>query len=528
MKKHLSRILKISLLTFFLFCLLFNISNAGNNIEIKGFDPGSGRPGDLITISGFNFYQITSVLFGSIQATVTNTTLNPQGLDLLEVKVPENAVTGKITIKTASRGTAVSDTEFTVDSTPAPSNLKWWFVNFAGYYIGPFETPESCRSELAKDKLASGSSSSSDCVQKTAEAVKATGKQDEVYNLDVGSGDNSSDNVYKLLAPIGNLKEVKSQGGKCPGNPDLNNGIGCYLNIIFLLAIGICGVLAVVMIVISGIQYMGDESVFGKTEAKSKILSAILGLFIALGAYLILNTINPDLTGKNGVTVDQVESVIVARDRADDPDFMNNIDSFDISNITINPSDYNDPSFLGYLAHQQGTAGASAILWAAKKGYTQVPANNPFARGDIARNMRNNFNPASAQKTIGTSTLTTANFLKYWAVKVAAVKRKTTPAIPSFIDSSLVKVSGETGVDVSQLRTMCRIESAGGCTTQASITTVNKFGYSGLFQLSKDVFNNFGKKGGTILDAYHNTFAAAQFYKSNLNGVNKNWPKINK
>jgi type IV secretory pathway VirB2 component (pilin) len=107
------------------------------------------------------------------------------------------------------------------------------------------------------------------------------------------------DTTYKLLAPIGNLKEVKS-----------SSGIGDYLNIMFRIAIGLCGALAVIMIVIGGIQYMGTESIFGKTEAKSKIFSAILGLFIALGAYAILTTINPALTGKEGIVVDQVTAEI--------------------------------------------------------------------------------------------------------------------------------------------------------------------------------------------------------------------------
>jgi hypothetical protein len=100
--------------------------------------------------------------------------------------------------------------------------------------------------------------------------------------------------TYNLLAPIGNLTQVQT------------NNIGGYLNTIFKIGIGLCGALAVIMIVIASIQYMGDESVFGKTEAKSKIFSAILGLFIALGAYAILNTISPDLTGANGVSVDTV------------------------------------------------------------------------------------------------------------------------------------------------------------------------------------------------------------------------------
>jgi hypothetical protein len=96
--------------------------------------------------------------------------------------------------------------------------------------------------------------------------------------------DTSKPDIYKLLAPIGTLKEAPTD-------------IGTYFNTIFNIAIGLCGVLAVIMIVIGGVQYMGDESVFGKTDAKDRIYNAVLGLLIALGSFALLNTINPDLLG---------------------------------------------------------------------------------------------------------------------------------------------------------------------------------------------------------------------------------------
>jgi hypothetical protein len=118
----------------------------------------------------------------------------------------------------------------------------------------------------------------------------------EVQNVE-GQNDKPKDDTYTLLAPLGNLKTA-------PKN------IGDYFNIIFNLAIGLCAVLAVVMIVIGGVQYMGDESIFGKTEAKSKIFSAVLGLIIALGSYALLNTINPDLLGSKGLKIDTVTAEI--------------------------------------------------------------------------------------------------------------------------------------------------------------------------------------------------------------------------
>lgn len=112
-----------------------------------------------------------------------------------------------------------------------------------------------------------------------------------------------SDDTYNLLAPIPGLEEAAN-----------TNDIGKYFNTIFLIAIGLCGALAVIMIVIGGIQYMGDESIFGKTEAKSRIKMAILGLIIALAAYALLNTINPDLLGGGGLNIKQVTADIEEED----------------------------------------------------------------------------------------------------------------------------------------------------------------------------------------------------------------------
>ncbi len=59
--------------------------------------------------------------------------------------------------------------------------------------------------------------------------------------------------------------------------------------------IGITGILAVVMIVICGIRLMTSASASGKSEAKSCITNAIFGVLIALGGWLLLNTVNPQL-----------------------------------------------------------------------------------------------------------------------------------------------------------------------------------------------------------------------------------------
>ncbi len=84
---------------------------------------------------------------------------------------------------------------------------------------------------------------------------------------------------YDLLAPILGTTTLTS--------------LKDYLLLVFRAAIGLAGVLAVVMIVVCGIKLMGNPSVSGKSEAKECIWNAIFGVILILGSWLLLNTINP-------------------------------------------------------------------------------------------------------------------------------------------------------------------------------------------------------------------------------------------
>ena len=91
---------------------------------------------------------------------------------------------------------------------------------------------------------------------------------------------------YCLLAPL---------------TPDQTKPVdlGTYLATMFRIFIAVAGILATLMIIIAGFQYMMSEAGASKAEAKKKIWNAILGLLLALGSYAILNTINPELTKLN-------------------------------------------------------------------------------------------------------------------------------------------------------------------------------------------------------------------------------------
>jgi len=72
---------------------------------------------------------------------------------------------------------------------------------------------------------------------------------------------------------------------------------GNYINGFYQFALMIGGLLAFGAVVFGGVKYItaaGNPS--GQSEGKAWIESALLGLLLLVGAYLILNTINPNLT----------------------------------------------------------------------------------------------------------------------------------------------------------------------------------------------------------------------------------------
>ena len=91
---------------------------------------------------------------------------------------------------------------------------------------------------------------------------------------------------YTLLEPLPGLKTTSTSG------PLLSE----YLQWVFKFVLATTGFLAVLMIVIGGVEFMisgANESSRG--DAKKRISGALWGLLLAFGAWLIVYTINPEL-----------------------------------------------------------------------------------------------------------------------------------------------------------------------------------------------------------------------------------------
>jgi hypothetical protein len=80
------------------------------------------------------------------------------------------------------------------------------------------------------------------------------------------------------------------------GGSSVVSNLGDYIKTVYIYLIGIGGIVAVVLILKGGFEYVSSAgSPERVTSAKSTITSALIGLFLLLGSYTMLYTINPDL-----------------------------------------------------------------------------------------------------------------------------------------------------------------------------------------------------------------------------------------
>lgn len=96
---------------------------------------------------------------------------------------------------------------------------------------------------------------------------------------------------YGKCLPAGQTRASIAFGGKKEFTD-----VGDYIQTVYKYTLSVVGILAAVLIVISGIQWTSSA---GNPEAissaKKRIVGALVGLVIAYSSYIILNTINPAL-----------------------------------------------------------------------------------------------------------------------------------------------------------------------------------------------------------------------------------------
>lgn len=118
-------------------------------------------------------------------------------------------------------------------------------------------------------------------------------------------GEEQRDTKYKYLSPLPETGEFfetdlsKTGGGLAP-----------YLNAMIKIFIGICAVLAVIMIILGGLEYMTSELISSKEHGRERIVHAVFGLILALGAWTILNQINPELLKADLASLEEQKIIV--------------------------------------------------------------------------------------------------------------------------------------------------------------------------------------------------------------------------
>lgn len=92
-----------------------------------------------------------------------------------------------------------------------------------------------------------------------------------------------------------------------------------YIAGVYRYALGIAAILAVVMIMIGGAQYLIGSSTGGEAvaAAKTRITNAITGLVLVLSAYLVLYITNPALTLLESLALQRIDPITFLVDNGD-------------------------------------------------------------------------------------------------------------------------------------------------------------------------------------------------------------------
>ncbi len=98
------------------------------------------------------------------------------------------------------------------------------------------------------------------------------------------------------FVPLADIGNQSNKLGQLYDSPDL----GTYVNRLFLFALSIGAILAVVRLMWAGYLYMGSGDMWSsKGKAREVFGDVVIGLLLLLAIYLILYQINPDILKLN-------------------------------------------------------------------------------------------------------------------------------------------------------------------------------------------------------------------------------------
>jgi len=221
--------------------------NATGNIDVLG--PGNNPPGIHFTFTGENFTPGSNTLLVEYYTTDNSLAGAPSHTNNMVVGVePNGEIFESFSWDPTDSGTYV--VKIYSGSDPTPENL----IDEAGFHFD--------------------------------------GEDDETVNITTTPQDLSGcdlPGVYCLLEPLGN-------GGGILDRVNVGSGFGEYLDTIFQIGVAMAGIFGILMIVVGGFTYMTTDSYSKKNDGKDQIKNALMGFVLALVSWLLLYTLNPNLT----------------------------------------------------------------------------------------------------------------------------------------------------------------------------------------------------------------------------------------
>jgi len=114
----------------------------------------------------------------------------------------------------------------------------------------------------------------------------------------------ASNLLFQATGGFTSLSHIDTQGGqKLTGLFSGGTNLAGFFNKLFLFAISVGAIIAVVQLVIAGYYYMFSETNWtSKEKAKEKFRNVVTGLLLLLSIWLILYKINPDMVNLSVLT----------------------------------------------------------------------------------------------------------------------------------------------------------------------------------------------------------------------------------
>ncbi|OGY41774.1 MAG: hypothetical protein A2Y82_02775 [Candidatus Buchananbacteria bacterium RBG_13_36_9] len=115
-----------------------------------------------------------------------------------------------------------------------------------------------------------------------------------------GTGEKNQQIKLRFEVPLGQMTEMTITG----------SAIGQYIKAVYVFGSSATVALAIVMIIIGGIQWILSGGESGKiNDAKDRIVKALLGMFIAIFAVFVLQTVSPGTVSFKSISSEEIKGV---------------------------------------------------------------------------------------------------------------------------------------------------------------------------------------------------------------------------